>query len=87
MVLFDLPELTFERRKCRPRRLRDVQRTRVVAGFSGANTVGLIKRQTTSIQASTATGRVKRTPTSFGSMRKLKTFSLVCLSCLAFCMS
>lgn len=87
MILLDLPELTLERRKRRPRRLGDVQRTRVVARFSRANTVGLFRRQAMSARASISTGRLKRKLTSFGSIRKLKTFSLVCLSCLAFCMS
>lgn len=57
MVLLDLPELTFKRRKRRPCRLGDVQRTRVVPRFSGADAVGLIKRQIRSAHASISTGR------------------------------
>lgn len=41
VVLLDLPELVLKRRKLLPRRGRDVQRARVVAGLAGAVAVDL----------------------------------------------
>lgn len=44
VVLFDLPELALKGRERLPRRRRDVERARVVAGLSRADAVGLRRK-------------------------------------------
>lgn len=80
VMLLDLPELRLERCELLPRRLGNVERSRVVSLLSGTDSLRLfIKHQ--SMRSRQGTERL----TSLGSTRKLKTLSLEAFVSFACC--